>query len=239
VRLQWNIAQLRVLRIITVSFNVASNFSLQLRGSATALNRTFLHDLTTARRSKFFFVICLIGVFIVKTEKSQLRGNYSVSVGTFQLLHGRPPAQLRGNIGVFLSDHECGWRDLILMNFVLGMSIVSFFQFPVLVKSWQQCRKQYNRFCVSWRISCINYAIVIYVCLYIYIYICKWKTFRNWFCMLCLSRPRLWKHIAVIFTYLTRMASLFSKLCQLKANDLNLIFCFKVIHIKVGKGGDR
>jgi hypothetical protein len=35
----------------------------------------------------------------MKTEKFQLRGNNSVCAGAFQLLRGRAPAQLRGNIG--------------------------------------------------------------------------------------------------------------------------------------------
>jgi hypothetical protein len=34
----------------------------------------------------------------MKTEKFQLRGNNSVCAGAFQLLRGRAPAQLRGNI---------------------------------------------------------------------------------------------------------------------------------------------
>jgi hypothetical protein len=34
----------------------------------------------------------------MKIEKCQLRGNNSVCVGAFQLLRGRAPAQLRGNI---------------------------------------------------------------------------------------------------------------------------------------------
>jgi hypothetical protein len=34
----------------------------------------------------------------MKTEKFQLRGNKSVCVGAFQLLRGRAPAQLKGNI---------------------------------------------------------------------------------------------------------------------------------------------
>jgi hypothetical protein len=34
----------------------------------------------------------------MKTGKFQLRGNSSVCAGAFQLLRGRAPAQLRGNI---------------------------------------------------------------------------------------------------------------------------------------------
>jgi hypothetical protein len=34
----------------------------------------------------------------MKFEEFQLRGNNSVCVGAFQLLRGRAPAQLRGNI---------------------------------------------------------------------------------------------------------------------------------------------
>jgi hypothetical protein len=35
----------------------------------------------------------------MKTEKFKLRGKNSVCAGAFQLLRGRAPAQLRGNIG--------------------------------------------------------------------------------------------------------------------------------------------
>jgi hypothetical protein len=34
----------------------------------------------------------------MKIEKFQLRGNNSVRAGEFQLLRGRAPAQLRGNV---------------------------------------------------------------------------------------------------------------------------------------------
>jgi hypothetical protein len=42
-------------------------------------------------RANNFFLICVI-------RKFQLRGNNSVCAGAFQLLRGRAPAQLRGNI---------------------------------------------------------------------------------------------------------------------------------------------
>jgi hypothetical protein len=71
---------------------------LHLWGPATALNRKFVHDLTTARHFKNFFVICTIWIFAMNIEKFQLRGNNSVCPGAFQLLWGRAPAQLRGNI---------------------------------------------------------------------------------------------------------------------------------------------
>jgi hypothetical protein len=35
----------------------------------------------------------------IYNEKFQLHGNNSVCEGAFQLLHGRAPTQLRGNIG--------------------------------------------------------------------------------------------------------------------------------------------
>jgi hypothetical protein len=35
----------------------------------------------------------------MKIETVQLRGNNSLRAGAFQLLHGRVPAQLSGNIG--------------------------------------------------------------------------------------------------------------------------------------------
>jgi hypothetical protein len=35
----------------------------------------------------------------MKIENFQLRGNNSLCAGAFQLLHGRAPAQLRGNTG--------------------------------------------------------------------------------------------------------------------------------------------
>jgi hypothetical protein len=74
------------------------NFFLQLRGPATALSRKFLHDLTTGRHFKsFFFVICTVRIFTMKTENFQLRGNNSVCAGPLQILRGRAPAQLRGN----------------------------------------------------------------------------------------------------------------------------------------------
>jgi hypothetical protein len=38
----------------------------------------------------------------MKIKKIQLRGNNPFCAGTFQLLRGRAPAQLRGNIG--------GWK---------------------------------------------------------------------------------------------------------------------------------
>jgi hypothetical protein len=72
---------------------------LQLCGPAAVLSRTFLHDLTAARRFKNFFVIH-IRIFTIKIEKFQLRGNNLVTAGKFQLLHDRVPAQLRGNIGL-------------------------------------------------------------------------------------------------------------------------------------------
>jgi hypothetical protein len=76
-----------------------ATFPLQLRGPATAVSRKYLHDLTTARNFKKFFVIRIIRIFTMKTEKYQLRGNNSVCVEAFQLLRGRASAQLRGNIG--------------------------------------------------------------------------------------------------------------------------------------------
>jgi hypothetical protein len=72
-------------------------FFLQLHRPATALSRKFLHDLTTARHFKSFFIICIIRIFTMKIEKFQLRGNNSVCVGAFQLLRDRAPTQLRGN----------------------------------------------------------------------------------------------------------------------------------------------
>jgi hypothetical protein len=38
----------------------------------------------------------------MKIEKFQLRGNNSVCAGAFQLLRGRAPSQLRGNIGSYV-----------------------------------------------------------------------------------------------------------------------------------------
>jgi hypothetical protein len=72
-----------------------SNTSQQqrsLRGPATVLSRKFLHDLTTARHFRSFFVMCIIRKFTTKIEKFQLRGNNSVCAGAFELLHGRAPA---------------------------------------------------------------------------------------------------------------------------------------------------
>jgi hypothetical protein len=84
-------------------FQSSSTFPLiflQLRGpaAAAALSRKFLHDLTTARHIKRFFLICIIRIFTMKIEKFQLRGNSSVLAGAFQLLLCRASAQLRGNI---------------------------------------------------------------------------------------------------------------------------------------------
>jgi hypothetical protein len=45
------------------------------------------------------FVICIIRIFTMKTEKFQLRDNNSVCARAFPLLCGGAPAQLRGNIG--------------------------------------------------------------------------------------------------------------------------------------------
>jgi hypothetical protein len=46
----------------------------------------------------FFSVICVIRILTMKIEKFQLRGNNSVCAGAFDLLRGRAPAQLGGNI---------------------------------------------------------------------------------------------------------------------------------------------
>jgi hypothetical protein len=83
----------------TIVTNLPSILLLQPRRPAAAPSRKFLHDLTTARHfKKFFFVICIIRIFTMKTEKFQLRGNNSVYAGAFQLLRGCAPAQLRGNV---------------------------------------------------------------------------------------------------------------------------------------------
>jgi hypothetical protein len=76
--------------------HVPSNFFC----SCADLSRKFLHDLTTARHFKsfFLFVICMI-IFTTKMEKFQLCGSNSVCAGVVQLLRGRAPAHLRGNIG--------------------------------------------------------------------------------------------------------------------------------------------
>ena len=66
--------------------NVPSPF-LQLRGPAAALRGKCLHDLTTARHFKSFFVKCIL-LCTIKTEKFQLRGNNSVCAGGVQLLCG-------------------------------------------------------------------------------------------------------------------------------------------------------
>jgi hypothetical protein len=73
-------------------------FFLQLRKPAIALSRKFLPGLTTAGHFNEFFVICIIRIFTKKIENLKLRGNNSVCAGPFQLLCGRAPAQLRGNI---------------------------------------------------------------------------------------------------------------------------------------------
>jgi hypothetical protein len=74
-------------------------FVLQLRGPAAALSRKFLHDLTTARHYKKFFFCNMHNKNIYNENwKFQLRGNISGCAGAFQLLRGRAPAQLRGNI---------------------------------------------------------------------------------------------------------------------------------------------
>jgi hypothetical protein len=45
-------------------------------------------------------------MFAMKIEKFQLRGNYLVSAGAFQLLRGRTPALLGGNIGHYPPSME-------------------------------------------------------------------------------------------------------------------------------------
>jgi hypothetical protein len=54
--------------------------------------------LTTAGHFKSFFVICIIRIFAMKMEKSQLRLNNWVCAGVCQLLRGRATVQLTGNI---------------------------------------------------------------------------------------------------------------------------------------------
>jgi hypothetical protein len=70
-----------------------------------------LQDLTSARTLKVF-VICIIRIFTIKIDKSQLRGNNSVCAGALQLMRGRAPAQLRRNIGLeyCLNDRGTGLR---------------------------------------------------------------------------------------------------------------------------------
>jgi hypothetical protein len=89
-------------------------FLPQLRGPATALSRKVLHE-----EFQKFFVICII-IFAMKIEKFQLRGNNSMCAEAFQLLRGRAPAQLRGNIGGMPS--ACGARCLV---HVLSIDIVN------------------------------------------------------------------------------------------------------------------
>jgi hypothetical protein len=82
-------------------------FHFQLRGLAIALSRKFSHDLTTAwHLQSIFFVICIIRLFTMKTEKFQLRSNNSVCAGAFQLLRGRAPSQLRGNVECTRNKHK-------------------------------------------------------------------------------------------------------------------------------------
>jgi hypothetical protein len=50
----------------------------------------------------------------MKTETFQLHGNSSVCAGAFQLLYGRAPAQLRGNITYCKSILLAGNIDLTL-----------------------------------------------------------------------------------------------------------------------------
>jgi hypothetical protein len=53
----------------------------------------------------------------MKIEQFQLRGNNSMYAGAFQLMRGRAPARLRGNIGrnVYLQKpHKVLWSRLIL-----------------------------------------------------------------------------------------------------------------------------
>jgi hypothetical protein len=92
---------LRNLGIYSYNLFLLSTFPLiflQLRGPASALSRKFLDDLMNARHFTIFFVICVIRIFTMKIKTFQLRGNNSVCAVEFQLLRGRAPAQLRGNI---------------------------------------------------------------------------------------------------------------------------------------------
>jgi hypothetical protein len=59
--------------------NVASNFCLQLRGTATALSRKCLHDLTTVRRFTTFFFNMHNKKTVVARKKFGVRGSISVT----------------------------------------------------------------------------------------------------------------------------------------------------------------
>jgi hypothetical protein len=48
----------------------------------------------------------------MKIEKFQLHGKTSVCVGAFQLLSGRAPAQLRGNIAHGVEFLSSSWQFL-------------------------------------------------------------------------------------------------------------------------------
>jgi hypothetical protein len=63
--------------------------------------------------------MCIIRIFTIKIEKFKLRGNNSVCAGEFQLLRGRSPAQLRGNIGLVLK-----WRRKRVSYFILSQEMI-------------------------------------------------------------------------------------------------------------------
>jgi hypothetical protein len=78
--------------------NVPFNFFTAARTCYWSALKVFTRPDVCAALYKFF-VIRIIRILTMKTEKFQRRGNNSVCAEAFQLLRGRPPAQLRGNSG--------------------------------------------------------------------------------------------------------------------------------------------
>jgi hypothetical protein len=73
-----------------ISFTVA-------RTCCCSEQKIFARSDDCAALQKFLFVIWIIRIFTMKTEKFQLRGNNSMCAGAYQLLRVCAPAQLRGN----------------------------------------------------------------------------------------------------------------------------------------------
>jgi hypothetical protein len=78
--------------------NVPSNFFYSCADLLLLWTENFYTTWRTAWQFKGFFVIYIIRIFTTKIENFHLRGHNSVCAEAFQLLPGRAPAPLRGNI---------------------------------------------------------------------------------------------------------------------------------------------
>jgi hypothetical protein len=105
----WYITLLRTTGIrICERSNVPSNSSLQLRAPATAPSRKFLHDLTTARHFKKFFVMYTKRIFTIKTENSGCAVTTQCAREHFCCCAAAPPRSLDGTLERSLSFFKSG-----------------------------------------------------------------------------------------------------------------------------------